>query len=242
MTRSSGSGACLRICLLLFAASSAIYFCAPPLISLIQNSLNISSNSRSCDSCNCDCPAPQSLLKIAPGLINLSFTDCGKHDPDLNSEMGKQFVDLLTEELKLQETVAEENSHHMNSTLLEAKRIASQYQKEAQKCISATETCEEARERSEAALIKERKLTSLWEKRARQMGYHALSWMGLGEGRMQSKLSLYGDLSYEMHVRLYLRRAVLFLQWRAFIGSASSPLRYHLGVIIITKTVVLIMR
>lgn len=85
--------------------------------------------------------------------------------------MEKQFVDLLTEELKLQEAVSEERVRHMNITFAEAKRAASQYQREAEKCNAATETCEEARERSEALLIKERKVTSLWERRARQMGW-----------------------------------------------------------------------
>lgn len=80
-------------------------------------------------------------------------------------------MDLLTEELKLQEAVAEEHSRHMNVTFAEAKRIASQYQKESEKCNAATETCEGARERAEELLIKERKLTSTWERRARQMGW-----------------------------------------------------------------------
>ncbi|KAE8668075.1 hypothetical protein F3Y22_tig00112347pilonHSYRG00052 [Hibiscus syriacus] len=71
--------------------------------------------------------------------------------------MEKQFVDLLTEELKLQEAVAEEHSHLMNITFGEAKRVASQYQKEVEKCITSTETCEEERERVEASLIRERK-------------------------------------------------------------------------------------
>ncbi|KAE8668554.1 serine carboxypeptidase S28 family protein [Hibiscus syriacus] len=105
------------------------------------------------------------------GLTNLSITDCGNNDPDLKQEMEKQFVDLLTEELKLQEAVAEEHSRHMNITIGEAKRVASQYQKEVEKCIAATETCEEARERAEASLIRERKVTTLWEQRARQMGW-----------------------------------------------------------------------
>jgi hypothetical protein len=112
-----------------------------------------------------------SLLKIAPGLANLSVTDCGSNDPDLKQEMEKQFVDLLTEELKLQEAVAEEHTRHMNGTLADAKRVASQYQREAEKCNAATDICEGARERAEALLIRERKLTAMWEKRARQVGW-----------------------------------------------------------------------
>ena len=103
--------------------------------------------------------------------VFLHETDCGKDDPDLKEEMEKQFVDLLSEELKLQETVGEEHIHHMNITFGEARRLASQYQKEAEKCNAATEICEGARERAEALLLKERKITSLWERRARQVGW-----------------------------------------------------------------------
>lgn len=80
-------------------------------------------------------------------------------------------MDLLSEELKLEEAVGEEHSHHMNITLGEAKRLASQYQREAEKCIATTETCEGARERAMVLLSKEKKLTSLWERRARQAGW-----------------------------------------------------------------------
>jgi hypothetical protein len=91
--------------------------------------------------------------------------------------MEKQFVDLLTEELKLQEAVSTERVRHMNITFAEAKRVASQYQREAEKCNTATETCEEARERAEALLTKERKVTLLWERRARQMGWEGMTFL-----------------------------------------------------------------
>ncbi|CAI0550838.1 unnamed protein product [Linum tenue] len=55
--------------------------------------------------------------------------------------------------------------------LLEAKKITSQYQKEADKCNSGMETCEEAREKAEASLVAQKKLTALWETRARQKGW-----------------------------------------------------------------------
>ncbi|PNY16754.1 hypothetical protein L195_g013479, partial [Trifolium pratense] len=97
--------------------------------------------------------------------------DCGGNNPELREEMEKQFVDLLTEELKLQESVSEAHTRHMNITLAEAKRVGSQYQREADKCVAATETCEQAREQAEAKLTKERKITLVWEKRARQMGW-----------------------------------------------------------------------
>jgi gamma-tubulin complex component 2 len=103
--------------------------------------------------------------------MKLKYAACGTNDPEHNKEMEKQFVDLLNEELKLQQVVAEEHIHHMNATLVEAKRQATQYQREAEKCNAATETCEEAREKSEGAISKEKKLTALWERRAREMGW-----------------------------------------------------------------------
>jgi hypothetical protein len=105
-------------------------------------------------------------------VLKLKNADCGKNDPELAKEMEKQFVDLLNEELKLQQVVAEEHSHHMNATLVEAKRQSTQYQREVEKCNAATETCEVARERSEVAISKEKKLTALWEQRARELGWH----------------------------------------------------------------------
>jgi hypothetical protein len=105
-------------------------------------------------------------------VLKLKNADCGKNDPELAKEMEKQFVDLLNEELKLQQVVAEEHSQHMNATLVEAKRQSTQYQREVEKCNAATETCEVARERSEVAISKEKKLTALWEQRARELGWH----------------------------------------------------------------------
>ncbi|KAF3452980.1 hypothetical protein FNV43_RR03413 [Rhamnella rubrinervis] len=165
------SGVCLRCCLVVFAIVSALAVCGPAIYWRLKKGISFADPKNSCPPCICDCPPPLSLLKIAPGLANLSVTDCGSDDPDLKQEMEKQFVDLLTEELKLQGTVAEEHARHMNVTLAEAKRVASQYQREAEKCNAATETCEQARERAEALLIKERKATSVWERRAHQMGW-----------------------------------------------------------------------
>ncbi|KAL5547415.1 hypothetical protein UlMin_002646 [Ulmus minor] len=165
------SGTCLRCCLVVFAVVSALAVCGPALYWRFKKGISLGDPKSSCPPCVCDCPPPLSLLTIAPGLANLSISDCGSNDPDVKQEMEKQFVDLLTEELKLQESVSEAHNRHMNVTFAEAKRIASQYQKEAEKCNAATETCEEAREHSEALLIRERKATSVWERRARQMGW-----------------------------------------------------------------------
>ncbi|KAJ8634831.1 hypothetical protein MRB53_009098 [Persea americana] len=144
---SRGSGLVVKCCLVAFAVASALFVSWPAISWSFRKG-------------------------IKQGLVNLSISDCGKHDPDLNKEMEKQSVDLLTEELQLQETVAQEHTQHMNLTFIEARRLASQYQKEAEKCNAATEACEEARERAEASLIREeKKVTALWERRARHFGW-----------------------------------------------------------------------
>lgn len=98
-------------------------------------------------------------------------SDCAKHDPDVSEEMEKNFTDLLSEELKLREAEAAEKQQRADLALLEAKKVASQFQKEADKCNSGMETCEEARERAELILLEQRRLTALWEQRARQRGW-----------------------------------------------------------------------
>lgn len=97
--------------------------------------------------------------------------DCAKHDPDVNEDTQKNFAELLSEELKLREAEALESQQRADMALLEAKKMTSQYQKEADKCNSGMETCEEAREKSEAALSAQKQLTTMWEQRARQRGW-----------------------------------------------------------------------
>ncbi|KAB2613461.1 hypothetical protein D8674_035777 [Pyrus ussuriensis x Pyrus communis] len=54
-----------------------------------------------------------------------------------------------------------ENQQRAHMALLEAKKIASQYQKEADKCSSGMETCEKAREKAEATTLEaQRKQTA----------------------------------------------------------------------------------
>lgn len=101
----------------------------------------------------------------------MSHADCAKHDPEVSEDTEKNFADLLTEELKLREAESLESQQRADMALLEAKKMTSQYQKEADKCNSGMETCEEAREKAEAALVAQKKLTAMWELRARQRGW-----------------------------------------------------------------------
>ena len=94
-----------------------------------------------------------------------------KHDPEMSEETEKSYVDSLSDELKQREAVALENQYRADMALLEAKKVTSQYQKEAEKCNSGMETCEEAREKAEAALEVQKELSEMWEMRARQRGW-----------------------------------------------------------------------
>ena len=111
------------------------------------------------------------LLVTSFCWIGVYNADCAKHDPEVSEDTEKNFAELLTEELKLREATSLENEQRADMALLEAKKITSQYQKEADKCNSGMETCEEAREKSEAALVAQKKLTAMWELRARQRGW-----------------------------------------------------------------------
>ncbi|GAA0187415.1 hypothetical protein LIER_34703 [Lithospermum erythrorhizon] len=164
---SRGYKNCLKWCLVILAIVSALCVSGPALYWKFKKGLLVKTTPTSCSPCICSCAPPLSL----PGLANLTVADCGKDDPDLKKEMEMHLVDLLSEELKLLETVSEEQHRHMNITFGEARRAATQYQKEAEKCNAATETCEAARERAEALMRKEKKTTLLWEKRARQLGW-----------------------------------------------------------------------
>ncbi|KAH9793319.1 drim domain-containing protein [Citrus sinensis] len=129
------------------------YIVGPPLYWHFMEGLDAVSHSSAatCPPCVCDCSS-QPLLSI----------------PD---DTEKNFAELLTEELKLREAEALENQQRADMALLEAKKLTSQYQKEADKCNSGMETCEEAREKAEAALAAQKKLTATWEQRARQKGW-----------------------------------------------------------------------
>lgn len=111
------------------------------------------------------------------------LSDCAKHDPEVSEDTEKNFAELLAEELKLREAESTESQQRADMALLEAKKVTSQYQKEADKCNSGMETCEEAREKSEASLAAQKKLTAMWELRARQRGWKE----GMVKSHAQSK-------------------------------------------------------
>jgi len=183
-------GACsprlLKAALGLMALCMAGYILGPPLYWHVTEGLaalsRSASSSSSCPLCSCDCSS-QPLLSIPQGLSNASFADCAKHDPEASEETDRNFVDLLTDELKLREAEALDNQQRADMVLLEAKKVTSQYQKEADKCNSGMETCEEAREKAEAALMAQKRETAMWELRARQKGWKE----GVGKSSRQSQ-------------------------------------------------------
>ncbi|XP_031261605.1 uncharacterized protein LOC116119817 [Pistacia vera] len=125
----------------------------------------------SCFCAPCDCTVQLDLPSPLSTLISDTFKDCGLHDPELKEEMEKDNADLLAEELHLHEIVANETLEHTRTLMKVAMRTSSQFQREAERCNARMETCEGARERAERLLTEERKLSDLWEKRARQLGW-----------------------------------------------------------------------
>ncbi|KAG2324154.1 hypothetical protein Bca52824_006882 [Brassica carinata] len=156
--------AALKVGLAFLGMSMVGYILGPPLYWHLTEALAAVSHSSasSCPPCACDC-SYQPLLTIPD--------DCAKHDPEVNEDTEKNYAELLTEELKLREAEALEKHKRADMGLLEAKKVTSSYQKEADKCNSGMETCEEAREKAELALAEQKKLTSKWEERARQKGW-----------------------------------------------------------------------
>lgn len=158
----------LKVAALVMAFGLAFYFLAPP--SLWQHAIGAPSISSTgadeCPACVCEC-ADRKLI-LPPGVVNVASSDCEKLDKE---HLDKNSIDLLSEELRLQEKVSEESQVQADSALLDAKKLASQYQKEAEKCNSGMETCEKAREKSEAALTEVMKVSAMWERRARELGW-----------------------------------------------------------------------
>ncbi|XP_059661893.1 uncharacterized protein LOC132307982 [Cornus florida] len=178
--------ALLKATLGLMALCMAGYIVGPPLYWHVMEGVaavsRSESSSSSCPPCLCDCSS-QPLLSIPQGLSNGSFADCAKHDPEVSEDTEKNFAELLSEELKLREAETLESQQRADMALLEAKKLTSQYQKEADKCNSGMETCEEAREKAEAALLSQKRLTAMWELRARQKGWKE----GVAKSRTQSQ-------------------------------------------------------
>ncbi|XWS44626.1 hypothetical protein CRYUN_Cryun15aG0064300 [Craigia yunnanensis] len=124
----------------------------------------------SCPSCVCYCSSETDFLS-PPGLVNSTYSGCGNNDADVNEELEKDIVALLSEEIALQRIVSNDTLDRTCALTMDTKRASSHYQKEAEKCNAGVETCEEARERDEAEQREELKLTALWEKRARELGW-----------------------------------------------------------------------
>lgn len=151
----------MKLVALMLAFGLAVCILAPPAAATATTN---------CAPCTCECFSDIESL-LLPGVDNTPSSDCEKVDPYVKEGLDKNSLELLSEEIKLQEIVAEESQFHANSVLLDAKKLASQYQKEAEKCNSGMETCEEAREKSEAFLAAQKKVSAMWEKRARELGW-----------------------------------------------------------------------
>ncbi|KAA8536902.1 hypothetical protein F0562_029380 [Nyssa sinensis] len=156
----------LRLVLVLVSVILVGYIVGRPFFWQLKDS---SSAQSSCPSCSCDCSSD--TFSIPLGFLNSSYSDCGKNDPDINQELEKDIITLKSEELSLLTNVTNDNLERTRASIMDTKRTSSQYQKEAEKCNVGVVTCEEAREKAQAALVEERKLSILWEERARTYGW-----------------------------------------------------------------------
>ncbi|XP_009778576.1 uncharacterized protein [Nicotiana sylvestris] len=154
----------VRFILVVLGLCLVLYIVRPP--RLWHNSTLLAS----CPPCSCDC-SRDSILSLPLDVINNSLEDCGKDDRDMNDEMKKDIISLLSGEINLHKNVTDDNLEHTNALIMSAKRASSHYQKETEKCNMGMEACEGAREMAEAALIQERKLSALWERRAIELGW-----------------------------------------------------------------------
>ncbi|EOA19639.1 hypothetical protein CARUB_v10003009mg [Capsella rubella] len=150
----------MGLCIVTYIAGPSLYW---HLNETIADSLH------SCPPCVCDCSS-QPLLSIPDGLSNHSFLDCMRREEG-SEENESSFTEMVAEELKLREAQAQEDEWRADRLLLDAKKAASQYQKEADKCSMGMETCELAREKAEATLDEQRRVSYMWELRARQRGW-----------------------------------------------------------------------
>nr|GMD48205.1 phosphoglycerate mutase-like protein AT74H [Ipomoea batatas] len=156
-------------CVVIFVGLFLVLYIVRP--SILWSSNLRSSVLDSCPLCSCDCDE-DSTLPLPLDVLNSSFADCAKDNPEMNEEMKKDIITLLSEEINLLKNVTSDSLEHTNALITGAKRASSHYQREAEKCNTGMETCEEARERAQAALIEERKLSELWESRARDFGWN----------------------------------------------------------------------
>ncbi|CAK9870017.1 unnamed protein product [Sphagnum jensenii] len=186
MAQQTGKGWCsmflIRVAMLALALGFSVYSLGPSLYwHFVGEEGALVGWSGACQPCFCDCTHSSDLLTTMP------ISDCIKDDPQMQKELDKSQIQLLKEELKLQEEVNKEAQQRAELAYLDAKKISSQYQKEAEKCNTGMETSEEARERAEAELVVERKRTVLWERRARAMGWkgkddpEVVSWEPIGK-------------------------------------------------------------
>ncbi|KAG6554110.1 hypothetical protein Mapa_004026 [Marchantia paleacea] len=160
----------VKLLIMALALGFSVYILGPPLYWHFVGDA-AGKHLTSCPLCICDCPN-DGLNNIAlADLANVTLPDCARDDPDMQDELGKSRYQLLQEELKLQEIVAEEAQQRSEAAFLEAKKVASQYQKEFEKCNQGMETSEGAREKAEAALTLEKKRSEVWESRARSLGW-----------------------------------------------------------------------
>ncbi|BBN07180.1 hypothetical protein MPTK1_4g01720 [Marchantia polymorpha subsp. ruderalis] len=128
----------------------------------------------SCLSCECDClQLGEAQDKAFAELTQIIVPDCEK---DVNySETGREAMmrgyKILWDALRLQESKAQDADMTSQRALEEVRTMAAKFRKEIGKCVEGMVTTEYARVTVTGALKREQERSSLWEGRARELGW-----------------------------------------------------------------------
>ncbi|KAK4781691.1 hypothetical protein SAY86_015793 [Trapa natans] len=155
----------LMLCLTAFIVGSTLVAVfewrrsSSPLTTSSVSSISAAADASSCLSCSCRCHVKPHRCPHRPDYV--------KTQPNRKDLLDR--IALLKEEIELLKTVARDSLKHTDAVIVALKRNSRRFQSEASKCRAWMETCEKGREMAEAEIVKERRLTKLWENRAREM-------------------------------------------------------------------------
>ncbi|KAL1186958.1 hypothetical protein V6Z11_A01G214700 [Gossypium hirsutum] len=163
--------AALKVGLCLLGLCLFGYIVGPPLYwHFMEGLVAFSHISNTCPPYLCDCSS-QPLLTIPKAYKYGQAIDLYTQTIELNSQNAVYWANRSLAHTKLEEygSAIQDATKAIEVDPKYLKKLASQYQKEAEKCNSGMETCEEVREKAEEALPAQMKLTAMWEIRASRL-------------------------------------------------------------------------
>ncbi|BBN08590.1 hypothetical protein MPTK1_4g12790 [Marchantia polymorpha subsp. ruderalis] len=132
-----------------------------------------SADLKPCPPCACDClqPGDESLKESLGDLKDVILPNCGRDHPGMQSELKKSRFQLMKEEFLLNKIVRQETQLRYEKPIRDAQKKAADHEKEYESCNQKLIESEGAREMAAIDLSNQRKVTLLWEERARTLGW-----------------------------------------------------------------------